>query len=106
MVKLKNEAELPVTQPVAPLRRQVVDALVVQPDLAFVRGIDGAEQMEQGALARAGRAHDAEKLAGIDFQIESLEHRHLDGVAAISLMQIGRGQNRSRIRHIEASTAE
>ena len=51
---------------VALLGRQVVDAFAVEVNGALVGLVEGAEQVQQRALARAGGADDAEKLAGSD----------------------------------------
>ena len=87
VVKLENEAECLVAQQVASLRRQVVDALAVEKDFAFVGPVEDAEQVQQRTLAGAGGADDAEEFALLYFQVEAAQHFRLDGVLAIGLLQ-------------------
>ena len=54
----------------------------------LVRLVERAEQVQQRALAGAGRADDAQELAVRDVEVEAVEHRHLDGVLAIGLVEI------------------
>src|SRR5438046_172071 len=99
MIELKNEAERLVAEPISSLGREIVDTVAVHPNLALVRLVDGAEQVQEGALAAAGGADHAQELTGLDFQVESLEHTDLDGILAVGLVQVGRGQEGSRFHH-------
>jgi len=58
VIKLKDHAELLVAQRVARVRRQVIDAASVKRNLAFVRRVERAQQVQQRALARATLADD------------------------------------------------
>ena len=99
MVELEDEAERLIAQPIALLGGQIVDALGVEKNAALVGLVERAEQMQQRALAAAGTADDAEKLAGVHFEIHSGQHRHLDGVLAIGLVNVDRRQQRQIIEH-------
>ena len=90
VVELEDEAERLVAQLIAALRRQVVDASAVEEDFALVGPVEGAEQVQQRALAGAGGADDAEELARLDLQIEAAQHFRLDGVLAVGLVQLDR----------------
>src|SRR5262249_4014305 len=61
--------------------------LAVEHDLPGVRGVERAEQVQQRALPRAGRPDDAEELAGLHLQVQAVEHPHLDGMTAVSLVE-------------------
>ena len=59
----------------------------VDPHLAGGRHIEPAQQMQQRALARAGRADDRDPLAGRDGEIDALQHRHFERPAAVRLRE-------------------
>ena len=86
VVELEDEAEGLVAQLVAAARRQVVDALAVEMDLALVGPVEDAEQVQQRALAGAGGADDAQELARMHLQVEAAQHFRLDGVLAVGLL--------------------
>ena len=86
VVELEDEAEGLVAQLVALAGRQVVDASAVEADAALVGPVEGAEQVQQRALAGAGGADDAEELAGADVQVDAAQDADDVGVAAIGLV--------------------
>ena len=92
MVELEDETERLIAQPVPPFHGQVVDAFTFQADLPPVRRIDGAEQMQQGALPRPGCADHAEELAGVHLQVQPLEHAHLHRILVVGLVHLRGGQ--------------
>ena len=47
--------------------------------------IERAEQMQERALSRTGGADDAQELAGLHLQVQSVEHANLNGVPAVGL---------------------
>ena len=58
------------------------DLVPVEADGALVDVVGPAEQIDQRALARAGAAHDGQRLAGLDLQRQILQH-----VQALAIMK-------------------
>jgi len=52
------------------------------------RRCEASNDMEQGRLPRAGRPHDREKIAGLHFQVDSAERRHVDLAHAVRLAEV------------------
>src|SRR5262249_36898090 len=97
VVELEDEAEGAVAEVVAAAGGDVVDAFAVQQDAAVVGVVEGAEQVQEGALAGAGGADDAEELAGPDGEVEAGEDGDLEFVLAVGLVEVaGRQQGESR----------
>ena len=63
MIELENHAEPPVSQGIAAGGGQVVDPPALEVDLPLVGGVEGAQQVQQGALARAALADDRQEFA-------------------------------------------
>src|SRR5262249_53388438 len=66
VIELKNEADVggsPTSKLALP---EDVDPRTLDVDLARIRSIDTAEQIEQGGLARAGRSHDGDEIVARD----------------------------------------
>src|SRR5262245_20619029 len=61
VVELKDEAERLIAELVALARGQVINAFTFESHFTLVRAVEGAEQVQQCALARAGRADNAEE---------------------------------------------
>ena len=59
----------------APLRRQRLDPLPAEPDLAALRPLEAGEQPQQGGLAAARGPEQGEDLAGGALEGDLLEHR-------------------------------
>ena len=76
VVELEDEADAVVAQaaPGTPAQREDVAPLIR--DRAFVRQIQGSEDVQQGALAAAAGAHDGDELARLDGQGGAVEHAH------------------------------
>jgi hypothetical protein len=76
VVELKHEADAGRAPAGEFVLAQPVDALAGHVHLADVRPIDAAEQVEQRRLARAGRPHHRDEVAGRDGEIEVIEDRN------------------------------
>ncbi len=99
MIELEDEAEGPVAQLVALLRRRIVDALAVQTNTPMIRLVERAEQVQERALAAAGSADDAKKLAVMHLQIQPAQHARLDRVLAVGLVKANGSQQRNTFQH-------
>ena len=69
---------------------QVVDAPAVEQDRAVVGRVERAEQVQQRALARPGRADDREELAVLDLEVDAAQHRDHVLALAVGLVQLDR----------------
>src|SRR6266850_8445627 len=74
VMKLKDEADVPVAE----LDERPVghrgELVILDPDRSAVDSIEPAERMEQRALADAGGTNDSEHLARLDREIEIAQH--------------------------------
>jgi hypothetical protein len=52
--------------------------------------LEAAEQVQQRRLARAARAHECDEVAGVDVQVEPLQHVDLLAAATIGLAEPAR----------------
>src|SRR5260221_14576677 len=93
MMELVNEAQRLVAQMALGHRRQLIHALAQQRYLARSRRIEPAQNMQQGALARAGRADNGDGLAGPDAEIDAAQYRHIDRALMKGLDQIAARQH-------------
>ncbi len=59
----------------------------VDANLAPIGPVDAADQVEQGALAAAAVAQQGEELAGLDVQIDVLQHGQTPVFVAVGLGQ-------------------
>ncbi len=89
VIELEDHAELAVPQGIAAGGGQVVDPLALEVDFALVRGVQRAQQVQQGALARAALAHDRQEFALADAHAQAAEHGHGERPLAIALVQVG-----------------
>src|SRR4051812_9421834 len=90
---LKNEPDVLIS-PISELgfvEARDVDAL----DEAFAFGwaINARDDMEQGAFAGAGRAHQGEKFAGVDVERDVVEGSDIDFALSINLGEISDGDD-------------
>jgi hypothetical protein len=69
---LEDEADGPAPQHGPGGLGQAVDPGAVEHDLAGVRALQAAEQVQQGRLAAAARPHDRHGLAGLDGQVDAV----------------------------------
>ena len=94
VVELEHEADVPR----APLRKlavgELVDALAGDHDLAFVRTVEPADEIEQRRLAGARRAHQRDELARLDLEIQAVQHFHLLLAARVALHHVLHGNER------------
>jgi len=65
------------------------EVLPIERDGSAARFIKRADNVEQGALAGPGGAHNGDQLAALNLKIDSLEHGHFVGSHRERLMQIG-----------------
>ena len=96
MIELKHHAEVSVAQDIAPGRRQIVDAIAFETNLARVGSIERGEQVQQRGLAAAARADDRDELALMHGQLDALQHRNRQRSLAITLANKVRRQNLAR----------
>ncbi|MNC52257.1 hypothetical protein D3C75_1015940 [compost metagenome] len=76
MVGLEHEADVPAAQGGAAHLVEAGGGLAIQPVLAGIRRIEQTEHVEQGRLARAGRPHHRQILAGSDLEIHRIQAHH------------------------------
>ena len=94
MVELEDEAELRVAQPAARRAVHLGDVLAAIFDGAVVGGVEGAEDVQERALARAAAPLDGDELAGLQRQVHVLEHLHGAVAHAERLLHALRAQDR------------
>ncbi len=82
VVELEDEADLPIAQVVLLLGGQRLILGTVQRDAAAGRFVEGAEEVQQGALARTARADDGDDLATVHREVHMLQHFQQGAVAA------------------------
>jgi len=70
---------------------ELVDALPFDGDLAAAGRVQSADQVEQGGLARTGRAHQRDEIAAVDVQVDAMQHLHLFGAALVGLGDVAEG---------------
>ena len=96
---LEDEAEAP-----GPQARQLLvghgrGVLSGDADHAARGSLEGAHHVEQGALARPGRADDGDQLALVDPQVDAGQ-RHDRRVAGVLLDHVDQLEDRRRRRHL------
>ena len=69
-------------------------ALVDQ--LAGGRHVQPAEDVEQGGLAAAGRAEQADEFAGVEFEVHAVQRHHVHLAGVIDLAQLPRFEHDPR----------
>src|SRR5262249_27937122 len=74
--RLEDEADEAAARPAPRRAPQRAHVLVGEPDLARVGVLEQAEQVQQRALARAGRARDDDEVPGLDVHVHAVEHRN------------------------------
>src|SRR5688500_12087060 len=100
---LEDEAQLAVPD-LRPLRfRQPPDLFAVQQVLAAAGGIEAAEDIHEGGLARTGRPHHGDVVAGIDPQADA--PKRVDRLAghAVLLAKVDRLQKRAHVPALPAT---
>ena len=77
VIELEDEAEQPVAHRVPMPFRAVVDALGVDQDRPRIGGVEQAQDVQEGALARPAGPHDGDHLAALGLQIDPPQDRNL-----------------------------
>ena len=70
---MENEPEFAAAEAGEVVFREADDLFAVKEDAARGGVIEAGEEAEEGALSAAGGAHDGDKLAGRDIEIEAAE---------------------------------
>src|SRR5436190_10456653 len=83
VVELENESDIPRAPGGERPLGQTADVGAADADAAARRAIDAGEQIEQRRLARSGRPHQPQEIAGGHGDRDALEHRHFDLIAAV-----------------------
>jgi len=88
--ELKDEADLAAAQLRPGRLAELVDSAAAEVDLAGCGSVEPAEQVQQGRLAAARGAHDADELALGDRQVDAAQRRDRDAVAFVGPLETGR----------------
>ena len=80
---LEDEADLAVAQGREPVGAQRLDALAVEAVAAGRRTVEAADEVHEGRLARARRAHDGDEVACLDVERDAAQR---DDAAAVELV--------------------
>ena len=93
--RLEDEAGPVATQARRIVVGQLADDLALEDDLAGRRPVEAAEDLEQGRLARARRAHQGDELAGLDRERDAtqcLDDRRTErvGLGQVACLEDGR----------------
>src|SRR5690606_38108955 len=84
VVELEHEADMLGTPAGQLAGLELVDTLAVDADAAGGGRIQAADQVQQGGLARARRAHQGEEIATLDVEVDAVQH--LDLLLATDVM--------------------
>jgi hypothetical protein len=79
MIALKNEPKVFLVKLHAIFFAELVDGMVEQMILAGPGAVVHAEQMQQSGFSRAGRAHNGNKLAVLDLDVDAAQDEGLGG---------------------------
>ena len=90
---LEDEAELFVAQARARVVVHALDVDAVEHVLAVGEFLEQAGDVQEGGLARAGRAGDGDELALLDVDVEAAQRVGLDHVGAVHLAQVFHAQH-------------
>ena len=69
----------------------------VEKIFAAGRLVQAAENVHERGLARSRRTHDCDELAGLDDEVDVVEHREFAGLGQVALVQVLDAHH--RIRH-------
>jgi hypothetical protein len=97
-MELVDEAHGAIPEPPPGRLAERGDFLAIDPDLAGGRVVQAAEQLQQGRLAGARSPDDRDPLAGLDLEVEVLEHGERDGPLPELLAQASAGEH-GRLGH-------
>ena len=94
-MELVDEAERAVAQPRrAAASDSVASATPSTLTSPALGSVETAQQMQQRALARPGRADDGDALALRDVEVDAEQHRDVERAAAVGLAQVATGDDR------------
>ena len=88
MEALEYEAELLVPQAGQGLIARAIDLLPIELEPSAARLVEQADQVQQRALAAAGRPHDGDELSLGDVEIDVLQRQRLDALGAVDLFHV------------------
>ena len=83
VVELEYEADRVAAQRRAPVVVHVPGRLAQQEKFAVARPVEQADQVEQGALARARGAHQRGEVVALQAQVEAVQHLHFGRLADV-----------------------
>ena len=104
-MKLVDEPQLAIAQHAAALLVEPVEALALDLDLAGTRFVEPAEEMEQRALARTGRADDRDDVTPMHRQVHRLEDMQHPAALLEDLGEAAAGDDRRCFRCHRRSAA-
>ena len=91
IVELKYESHM-ARPPMGELAvRQLVDALTADRNLALVRPVEPADEIQERGLAGAGRTHERQELAGRHLEIEAMQYLDALLAALVALDDVAEG---------------
>src|SRR5258707_1312862 len=91
---LEDEADLLAAQPRALIAREAADVAAVEEIGAARRPIEAADQVHEGALAGAGRAHHRHELALADGERDAAQSAYLDVAHHVHFLEVARLDDR------------
>src|SRR3954467_3058815 len=97
MMELVDEAERAVAHRTALRFTQAAECRAVDDDLAARGRIEPTEEVQQRALAGAGRADDRDALAALYREIDAQQHRHLQRSAVVRFGEAAARKHRRAI---------
>src|SRR5689334_8388474 len=96
VVELEHKADMGSTPPRQRSVRELVNTPAVHPDAARAGGVQPADQVEEGGLARTGWPHEGNEISLRNIQVDVVEHFDLLATAYIGL---GYGMDLDQIAH-------
>src|SRR5262245_61752841 len=87
IVELEHKADVGSAPPRQLSTRELVDASAVHHNAARGGRIQPTDQVKQGGLARAGRAHQGDEISPRDVEVEAVQHFDLLAAAHVGLGQ-------------------
>src|SRR5687768_746535 len=94
MMKLKNEPDVFVAERGQRLLRHRRDVAVAYRDRARIGAVESSQQVQQRALADAGRADDCHHLTLLDREVEIPQHMQPLSPDQITFIEVSRGEKR------------
>ena len=94
VIALENEAEVFLVQLHAIFFVELVDGVLDQVILTGPGAVVHAEQVEQRGFARAGRSHDGDELAFLDFRVDAAQYKSLGRPVLEIFLDVPKRQDR------------